>query len=115
MFPVIHIIETSSWYKSLPNLSSLDLRYYVGRVWLVLLMGILAAVIPKFGLFINFIGAFSGTAVVIVIPVLMYERVFKDEIGLGQWIVNRGILAIGFLFGGLSTVVSLYSLITEIF
>ena len=97
MFPVIHIIENYSWYLNLPNFTSFDARYYIVRTLFVIFTGILAVIIPKFGLFINLVGAFSGAALGMIIPVVMYEKVFKGSIGIFQYILNRLIIIIGIL------------------
>lgn len=62
MYATIDIIENFDWYNNMPNLESFDLRYYGVRTLYVILTGVIACIIPKFGLFMNFFGALSGTA-----------------------------------------------------
>ena len=76
---------------------------------------LLAVIIPKFGLFLDFIGAFAATFLCIIIPVIIYEKVYKDSIGIPQYILNRILIAIGIIGGGISTISSFYALIVEIF
>ena len=42
----------------------------------VILTAIMAMIVPKFGLFINLIGAFACTALAFVLPVRMYDKLF---------------------------------------
>ena len=114
MLAAIHIIENYSWYKNLPNSNCLDVRYYLGRTTFVFISAILAIIIPKFGLFLDFIGSFAGASLCIIIPVMMYEKVFRGTIGIPQLVLNKILLVIGIVFGGISTISSFYALIVEI-
>jgi amino acid permease len=62
MFAAIDIIESYSWYERLPNIESIDLRYYAIRTLYVVITALVAIIVPKFGLFLNFIGSLAGTA-----------------------------------------------------
>jgi len=46
------------------------------RTFIVLFTGLLAIIVPKFGLFINFTGAFACTALAFVLPLLMYNKCY---------------------------------------
>lgn len=111
MFAPIHIIENYSLYKKIPNLEKFDFRYYAVRTGYVIFTGLLASIVPKFGLFLDFLGAFCGTALCFIIPVLIYEKVFQGTFTIPQIILNKLILIIGLVFGGLSTILSFIELI----
>ena len=115
MYATIDIIENFDWYQNMPNFESFDLRYYGIRTLYVILTGVIACIVPKFGLFMNFFGALSGTALCILIPVLIYEKVYKGEISIPHRILNVVIVFIGVVFGGLSTVLSLWNLLVALF
>ena len=40
----------------------------------------MAMIVPKFGLFINLVGAFACTVLAFIMPVWIYNKLHKDEI-----------------------------------
>mmetsp|Transcript_10261 Transcript_10261/g.9065 ORF Transcript_10261/g.9065 Transcript_10261/m.9065 type:complete len:128 (+) Transcript_10261:981-1364(+) len=115
MFAAIYIIEDYSWYHRISTWGKFDLRYYVIRAIYVIISGLMAIIIPKFGLFLDFLGAFAGTILCLIIPVIIYEKVFKGSLSTSQLILNKCILIGGGIFGGISSVCSFYALLQEIF
>ncbi|CAI2374513.1 unnamed protein product [Moneuplotes crassus] len=114
MYMPIYIVESSGWYQRLPNTKNCDLRYYIGRLMLVLFSVTLAIIIPKVGLFINFNGAFCGTILCVIAPVMIYSKTFKDTLTPLQTSLNYLLLLIGILFGGTSAIASFISLLSAI-
>ena len=75
ILPAIDITEKTESFKNLPNpFSRFGKKYEYGkkillRSFVVIFTGILATIIPKFGLFINLTGAFACTALAFILPV----------------------------------------------
>mmetsp|Transcript_3602 Transcript_3602/g.4799 ORF Transcript_3602/g.4799 Transcript_3602/m.4799 type:complete len:88 (-) Transcript_3602:326-589(-) len=81
MMPVFEIIESANLYNRIPTLSNFKpTKRMFFRTSFVLLTAIGAMVVPKFGLFINLIGAFACTALAFILPVRIYDLTHKDEI-----------------------------------
>jgi amino acid permease len=72
---------------------------------------VMACIIPKFGLFLNFVGSFAGTVICILIPVVIYEKVFRGQISTPRRLLNLFIFLVGIIFGGISTVASFVVLV----
>lgn len=68
-------------------------------------------VIPKFGLFINLTGAFACTALAFVIPVMMYQKIFKDEITKFWRYFNIGVIIFGTMAGSVSFILSFIEIV----
>lgn len=114
MIPLIDVIEKSQYYRMLPNLEDFNIKYYAVRAFYVIFTATLAISIPKFGRFLNFVGALSGMMVGIIIPFLVYEIVYTGKLSMKEKIFNRTILVIGTVLSGLSTFMSLLSLLNMI-
>ena len=65
--------------------------------------------------FLDFIGAFTGTALCFVLPVLFYNKAFAESITRNRKILNYSVMVVGLVFGGVSTVASFVSLILALF
>lgn len=111
MVPCIDIIENTESYKKLPNLSFFDIRYYTVRTLYVLFTGFVAIYVPRFGRFVDFNGALSGTTICVVFPIVIHETVFKDRLSIKQKVMNRVAFAIGTIFGISSLVIAFVSLV----
>ena len=72
--PAINISEKTSWFINSPNPFKKHeyTKNIILRSLIVLMTGMMATVIPKFGLFINLTGAFSCTALAFILPVSTY-------------------------------------------
>ena len=80
VIPAIDIAEKGSFYEKLPTWDKFPrIKSMIFRSILVILTGISAMIIPKFGLFINLSGAFACTALAFVLPALMYNKAFKGD------------------------------------
>ena len=102
--------------NNLPTISSLPaVKFIVTRTFVVIFCGIIAISVPKFGLFLDFIGAFTGTVLCFILPVLFYNKTFHGSISCSRKVVNWGILIIGCTFGGISAGASFISLIKAFF
>lgn len=89
-------------------------KILISRTLVVIFWGIVAIIVPKFGLFLDFIGAFSGTVLCFVLPVLYYNKAFKDEITKWRLAINYSILIVGSVFGGVSAVASFFAILAEL-
>lgn len=72
LIPAIDITEKSSAFVNSPNPFARVNPYIkniILRTAIVILTGVLAQVVPKFGLFINLTGAFACTALAFILPV----------------------------------------------
>lgn len=78
MMPVFELMETPELLNRIPTSSSSSRICF--RTMLVLMTALGAMIVPKFGLFINFVGAFSCTALAFILPVWIYDLTHKDEI-----------------------------------
>ena len=70
-----------------------------------------AMVVPKFGLFINLIGAFAGTALAFILPVHIYNKVFEKEISKKWKLIHGVLVTFGCICGFISFVVSLMEIV----
>ncbi len=72
---------------------------------------VVAMVVPKFGLFINLVGSFACTALGFVIPVLIYNKAFDQEITkLWLWL-HRLLMIFGVIAGSISFYVSIVNIV----
>ena len=69
--------------------------------------GIFAASIPYFGLFINLSGAFASTLLAFIVPLILYNKVFKDEMSKTLKILHYILIVLGTFLGGISIVMSI--------
>lgn len=77
------------------------------RTIMVLLTATGAIIVPKFGLFINLIGSFACTALAFILPVYMYNKMFKDEITDRRRLMHNVLLVFGCICGAISFVISI--------
>ena len=75
-FPLYHIVEEYDWYKSLPNTKDFDLKFYLSRTLINIMLTSIACIIPKFGLFLDFFGSLASNWLIFIFPVILYEKVF---------------------------------------
>lgn len=62
MFPNLDIIENFRWYQNLPASESCPvLKFLITRTLVVAFCGLIAVLVPSFGLFLDFLGALAGT------------------------------------------------------
>lgn len=114
VMPAIDITEkTQIFLKSGNPFKSINpyIKNIILRSVLVAFTGLLAQVIPKFGLFINLTGAFSCTALAFVLPVYMYNRVAAHELTPRRKMAHQAILAFGIICGTISFIMSLQEII----
>ena len=116
MFPCLDIVEGFRWYKSLPNWSSFPAaKFLMTRTLLVVFCGIIAVLVPKFGLFLDFIGAFAGTVLWFILPIIFYNKSHEGELSTKRLAFNYSILGVGGLFGGISALASFIELVRAFF
>jgi len=77
MFAAIDIVENLDFYKSLPNSERCpNLKHIVVRTIIVLFTGFVAIEIPKFDIFLSFLGSLGGTFLCFIFPFLFYNWTF---------------------------------------
>lgn len=114
VLPAIDITEkTQAFINSANPFKDINpyIKNIVLRTLLVLFTGMLAVVIPKFGLFINLTGAFSCTALAFILPVLMYNKVAADDLTPRRKQAHYAILAFGIICGTISFIMSLREIV----
>jgi amino acid permease len=57
--------------------AKLSKKTRVLRAALVLLTGLIACGVPKFGMFINLIGSIACTTLGFIVPIKIYDKVYK--------------------------------------
>ena len=72
---------------------------------------IIACVVPKFGLFINLVGAFACTALAFVMPVWIYNRLHSETLTNTKRYLHYALVIFGLIAGGIASVVSIYDLV----
>ena len=72
---------------------------------------IMAMIVPKFGLFINLVGAFACTALAFIMPVWIYNKVHKNELTKGKKYFHYFLVLFGCIAGAIASTVSIYDLI----
>ena len=72
---------------------------------------IVAMIVPKFGLFINLVGAFACTALAFVMPVWIYNRLHSESLTKTKRYMHYALVTFGLIAGGIASVVSIYDLV----
>jgi amino acid permease len=112
-FPVFEIVESSAVYKRWTNIGRWKMdwtRFYVARTMLVACTFVIAISIPKFGLFVNLLGALSGTVLAFIMPIMIYDQVHKENISNIRKFAHRILIVFGVVVGCLATAMSVYEL-----
>ena len=110
--PAFEVYEKSQAYLRLPTSRSFaPAKRLILRSITLVLCAIVAMIVPKFGLFINLVGAFACTALAFVMPVYIYNTTFKEEITLRRRYFHYFLVLFGCIAGSIATVVSVYDLI----
>lgn len=86
------------------------MKCYIERTFVVLFTYAVAVSVPKFGLFVNLLGAVSGTVLAFVMPIAIYNKVFKDEITQRRKLIHSTLIVFGVAVGTLATAISIYEL-----
>ena len=116
MFAAVEIIENLEIYKSLPNSSWFpNLKHIVVRTCIVLFTGFIAIEIPKFDLFLSFLGSFGGTFLCFIFPFLFYNRTFQASISNRRLWTHWILMGIGVFLGMLSVYKSFTKLLAAFF
>ena len=115
LYPILNIIELSSWWKSQTCFGSEDTRQKVMRAGLVAFTTVIASMIPDINLFMNFSGCLTGSALAFIAPALLHNSWFKDRNSSIIKGLNWFIVVFGFVFGGYSVVIAFDQLVSSIF
>ena len=115
LYPILNIIELSSWWKSQTCFGSEDARQKVMRAGLVAFTALIASMIPDINLFMNFSGCLTGSALAFIAPALLHNSWFKDRNSSIIKGLNWFIVVFGFVVGGYSVVIAFDQLVSSIF
>ncbi|KAL4441416.1 hypothetical protein ABPG74_013711 [Tetrahymena malaccensis] len=112
LLPSLQIIESSRLIKSIikPQEKNYKMKRFFFRTFVTIIISSFAFLIPRFAIFLNLIGAFAGTALQFVFPVIMYNFSFQHDISQKQKILNYFYLGIGIIGGLASTIFSIVDL-----
>jgi amino acid permease len=114
VLPVFDIYEKTKVFKKLDYFSKLEVPFIKRpalRSLLVIIAAFFAMIVPKFGLFINLIGAFACTSLAFILPVRIYDKLFKDEISNIRKCMHIILVVFGCVVGAISFCLSFYELI----
>jgi len=107
IMPIFEIYEKTNLYKRMPTYSMFQPTKRLSlRTVTVLMTAFGAMKVPKFGLFINLIGAFACTALAFVLPVRMYDKLHEGEITKKWKLLHSALLAFGCIVGTISFIIS---------
>ena len=112
IMPVFEIFEKSDFYKRMPTMDTfVAAKRLITRTMMVLFSATLALIVPKFGLFINLIGAFACTALAFVLPVKMYNKTHEGQISRKWYLAHNLLIFFGIVCGMISFGISLIEII----
>lgn len=110
--PAYEIYEKSESYLRLPSSKSFaPAKRLILRTITLIACAIAAMVVPKFGLFINLVGAFACTLLVFVLPVWIYNKAHKGALNTVRRYFHYALVIFGIIVGSIATIVSIYELI----
>ena len=82
----------------------------MARSIIVIMITIIALIIPNFTDFLNLVGAVSGGMLAFIMPPLLYNIEFKNEISKTKRLFNRAI----FTFGIVGSIFSIWTSVDSI-
>lgn len=104
LFPVTTLVE-SSVLAGRTGKPTYWLEQNLVRMAEVVFVAGIALAIPLFGLFSSLIGAFSVSAIMLIMPCIFYLKMFWDELGTGAIAFCYFVLVLGVFGSVISTVV----------
>lgn len=115
IFPVVQVLESTSWFQSLPIPPFDNLNSYLFRATLVVFTMLVAMFIPRFSLFLSLIGSFSCTALAFILPTLFYLQLVtptnQERKARKDKVKGYIVLAFGIAGGATSFITTLVELI----
>ena len=112
--PAIDVTEKMPWFVNSPNpFAKINpyIKNIILRSIIVIFTGILAQGVPKFGLFIGLTGAFACTALAFILPTMMYNKVFANEISRNRRYAHNALIVFGTVVGSISFMLSFIEII----
>jgi len=79
ILPVFSIIQSYDWFKSI-NCGHSGTKNIIMKISVIIGTAYVACNVPKFGLFINLVGSVVCIALGYIFPVLIYNKIFRNEI-----------------------------------
>lgn len=74
------------------------------RVFLVVLIVVLAIVFPAFDRIMAFLGSFLCFTICIILPLAFYLKIFGRDIGRGEYILDWSLLIVSSILAAVGTV-----------
>ena len=105
---VFDIAEQHPFFKQGNNTK---LKKVVMRSLVICTVTGIALIIPNFTTFLDIAGSFGAGVIAFVLPPLLYNKQFENEIPNWKKYTNWGVCAFGVVGGGLSVATSIKSLI----
>jgi amino acid permease len=106
MLPVVLVTE-----KALLDKNSHRLLSYVIRTSLVLGTGVVAEIVPFFGLFAGLVGGLTCASMTCIMPCLCYLKLNWSNVTKLEIFMNGGIASLGIIASASSTIITLVQLI----
>ena len=111
--PAFEINESTSWFNKI-KFSNIEFQYLkniILRTVTVLFIGMLATIVPKFGLFVNLLGSLACTALAYIIPIFLYNKMCEDLVSIWRRRIHYLLIVFGFACGIVSFVMTLLDII----
>ena len=111
--PAFEINESTSCFSKikLPSIKFQYLKNIILRTVTVLFIGMLATIVPKFGLFVNLLGSVACTALAYIIPIFLYNKMCEDLVSVWRRRFHYFLIIFGFACGIVSFIMSLLNII----
>jgi amino acid permease len=89
-----------------------NIKMYVERVTIIVMITVIASLIPNFLAFMNFVGAVGSTFLAFIIPSTLYLKVVgRRNMSTFAFLFNVFIILFGIIGGGYSAYIALVDLI----
>lgn len=116
LFPAIKIVEHSKYIRkqlySTGGKVNKAKRYLIRLIFVTSIFAI-ASSIPSFALFINLIGALVFSLISFVIPIIIYNKYFRNTISTKKLIANWLVLIIGVVGGIFGAVITIMQMVNQ--
>jgi len=106
MLPVVVVTE-----QTFLNTQSHALWSYVLRALLVLGTGVIANIVPFFGLFAGLVGGLTCASMTCIMPCLCYLRLAWSKVSTVEIMINGGIASLGMVASASSTIITIVQLV----
>mmetsp|Transcript_6571 Transcript_6571/g.7320 ORF Transcript_6571/g.7320 Transcript_6571/m.7320 type:complete len:114 (-) Transcript_6571:22-363(-) len=89
MYPLSDILYRSSAFDCFEVFEdNPNIKFYLSAILILIFCQGVAGVVPNMSSFLNIAGSVSGVIITIVLPLLFYNKAYKQEISTKRWIFN---------------------------